>query len=195
MKFKWLLLISFTFFIYNCGSNNSDLTPEASKSTIKGAPNWYINTKCKEGYKCSVASATSQDMQIAVNKATSDASTILAGMVETEMNGLVKRVREEVGQDDDSDLLDTFSQVQEQIIATTLQDYSVPKKEIVREKNSKGNNIFRAYVYVEWDEGAAQERMLQKIKDDKALFDLIRSTELYEEMEEKVEKYRKRYNK
>ena len=193
MKFKLLLFISFTFFIYNCGSKNADLTPEASKSIIKGAPKWYLNTPSKDGYIIVPSSATSQDMQLAVNKATLDAANTLASMIRSEMNALVKRVREEVGQDDDSDLLDTFSQVQEQVVATTLENYKLSKKEILREKNSTGKNIFRAYVLIEWDEGAAQEKLLQQIKNDQALFDMIRATDLYEEMEQKVEKYRERY--
>ena len=48
---------------------------------------------------------------------------------------------------------------------------------------------------IEWDEGAANKRLLQKIKEDEKLYTLMRSTELFEEMDEKVEKYRKRYNK
>ena len=109
MKFKLLLFISLTLFIYNCGSKNTDLTPEASKSTIKGAPDWYLDTPSKDGYIIVPSSATSQDMQLAVNKATLDASNTLASMIRSDMNALVKRVREEIGQDDDSDLLDTFS--------------------------------------------------------------------------------------
>ena len=39
---------------------------------------------------------------------------------------------------------------------------------------------------MEWDEGAAQKRLLQKIKENEELFTLIRATELFEEMEEKI---------
>ena len=48
---------------------------------------------------------------------------------------------------------------------------------------------------VEWDENAANKKLLQKIKDDEKLYTLMRTTELFEEMDKKVEKYRKRYNK
>ena len=39
---------------------------------------------------------------------------------------------------DNSIIAHQFSQVQEQVVATTLQDWSVSKKEVMREKNSKG---------------------------------------------------------
>ena len=139
----FLTLIVFTF--QQCAKSKTDLNPEASKSIIKGAPDWYLDTPTKEGFKLVSSSATSKDMKVAINKGSLDAANTLASMVRSEMNALVKRVREETGHEDDSDLLDRFSQVQEQVVATTLEDWKVSKKNIYREKNSKGNNIFRAY--------------------------------------------------
>ena len=118
----------------------------------------------------------------------------LAGQVSSEMNGLVKRAQEETGLGADSDLIDQFSQTQEQVITTSLKDWKVSEKEI-QEERSNNQNIYRAYVLIEWDEGAANKRLLQKIKEDEKLYTLMRSTELFEEMDKKVEKYRKRYNK
>jgi len=102
-----------------------------------------------------------------------------------------KRVQEETGLGSESELLDRYSQTQGQIIATALQDYVVAKKQIMEEK-SNNQNIFRAYILLEWDEGAANKRLLDKIKADKEIYDAIRASELMEEMESKVEAYRKR---
>tara|TARA_Y100001980_G_C14555236_1_gene343330 strand:+ start:417 stop:770 length:354 start_codon:yes stop_codon:yes gene_type:complete len=114
-------------------------------------------------------------------------------MINSDMNALLKRVREEIGTDDDSSLVDTFSQVQEQVVSTSINNYNISKKQILREKNNDGKNIFRAYVLIEWDENAADEKILEQIKSDKALYDLMRTTELYDEMSNKVEKYKKKY--
>ena len=107
------------------------------------------------------------------------------------MNALIKRVREETGVSTDSDILDRFSQTQEQIISTSINDYDIMKKEIL-EESSDSQDIFRAYILIEWDEGAAQKRLLDRIKADKEIYDAIRASELYEEMEQKVDAYRKR---
>ena len=182
-------------FAINCGSNKGpDLSPEVSRKTLKNAPKWFMNTPEKEGYKYTTATATSQDMQLAVNKARLDAAQNLAGQVSSEMNGLVKRAQEETGLGADSDLIDQFSQTQEQVITTSLKNWKVSEKEI-QEERSNNQKIYRAYVLIEWDEGAANKRLLQKIKEDEKLYTLMRSTELFEEMDKKVEKYRKRYNK
>lgn len=184
-----------TLFLTGCGTTKGpNLAPEPTGKVMKNIPDWYINTPKKDGFRYAGATATSRDLQIAVNKATLDASNQLAGAMDSEMNALVKRVREETGISTDSDILDRFSQTQEQIISTALKDYEIVKKEILEEK-SDSQDIFRAYILVEWDEGAAQKRLLDRIKADKEIYDAIRATELYEEMEQKVEAYRQRKGK
>ena len=53
----FLTLIVFTF--QQCAKSKTDLNPEASKSIIKGAPDWYLDTPTKEGFKLVSSSATS----------------------------------------------------------------------------------------------------------------------------------------
>ena len=110
------------------------------------------------------------------------------------MEGYTKRVQEETGLGGNSDILDTYSQTQAQIIATSLQDYKVVEKEILEEK-SNNQNIFRSYILLEWDEGAANKKLLDQIQADKKLYDAIRASDLMNEMEAKVEAYRNRMNK
>jgi len=194
MVFKNLLLISILFVAMNCMAGNTDLNPEANRKVVDNAPEWFKTNPEEEGFKFETASATSQDMQLAIDKARVSASTAMAGTVQAEYNGLAKSIKEETGREDDSDILDRFSQVQEQVIASSLGDLEVAKKEIYAEKTKKGKNIYRAYVLVKWNEGAAQERLLNRIKADKEIYEAIRASELYQEMEEKVEKYREKYS-
>ena len=176
----------------NCSSNKgTDLSPEPTRKVMKNIPDWYLNTPVKDGFRYEAATATSQDLQISVNKATVDAASRLAATIESEMEGYTKRVQEETGLGADSDILDSYSQTQGQIIATSLKDYTVAKKEILEEK-SNNQDIYRSYILIEWDEGAANKRLLDKIKADEQLFNAMRASELFSEMEAKVEKYRER---
>ena len=191
-KNNMIMILFITLFFSGCGSSKGpNLSPEPTRKVMKNIPNWYIKTPKKEGFRYAGATATSRDLQLAVNKATQDAATQCAGSMDSEMNALVKRVREETGVSTDSDILDRFSQTQEQIISISLNDYDIVKKEIL-EESSDSQDIFRAYILIEWDEGAAQKRLLDRIKADKEIYDAIRASELYEEMEQKVEAYRKR---
>jgi len=195
-RIRTLSIISLIgLFTLNCGSNKGpDLSPDASRKTIKDVPAWYIDAPVKESFKYVASTATSQDMQMAVNKATLDASNRLVGQVESEMNALVKRAQEETGLGADSHIIDRFSQTQEQVITTSLKDWSVSKKEIQEEKSDVGR-IYRAYVLVEWDAGAAHQRLLNQLKQNEEIYTQIRATELFDEMEQKVEAYRERYGK
>ena len=134
-------------------------------------------------------------MQMATDKARTAAATALAGLIESEWNGLVKRAQEETGLAENSKIIDQFSNTQEQIISNRLQDIRVAKRELQEEKTNDGRRIYRAYVLVEYDEGAAHKRLLAKIKADEQLYNALRATELFEEMEDKVEAYHQRYNK
>ena len=87
--------------------------------------------------------------------------------------------------------LDQFSTTQENVISNQLDSVRVKEKEIQVE-NSDGTRIYRAFVLVEFDENAAQTKLLAQIKADQQLYDAIKAAELIEEMEQKVEAYRQR---
>lgn len=187
-----ILVISGLILIGCSSKGGPDLTPEASSKTIKAAPDWFLNPPQKEGFIIHSSSATSQDMQMALDKARTSAASTLAGLIESEWNGLVKRAQEETGLAESSQVIDHFSNTQEQVISNRLKDIRVAQREIMEEKTDDGTRIYRAYVLVEYDEGAAQKRLLAQIKADEQLYTAMRATELYDEMEQKVAAYRQR---
>ena len=186
----YITIIGFLFI--GCGSKSGpDLSPEASRKTVKNLPDWYLNTPVKEGFKYQAAEATSQSMQLAVDKARVAAVSNLSQMIKSEWNGYTKRVQEETGMGSDSKLLDQFSSTQENVISNQLEGVIVKKKDIQVE-NSDGTRIYRIFVLVEFDENAANEKLLAQIKADQQLYDAIKASELVDEMEQKVEAYRQR---
>lgn len=194
MKKIIVLIMMMAIFVGCSGKKGPDLSPEASRKTIGNMPSWFINPPKKEGFRFNAGTATSQDMQLALDKARTSAATTLAGLVESEWNGLAKRAQEETGLGPDSDIIDQFSNVQEQIISKQLNDLSIAEQTVQEEKSDVGR-IYRAYVLVEFNEDAANERLLARLKANEKIYNAIRATELFDEMEDKVAKYRERYNK
>ena len=185
-------LLTFSLLIIGCGSKSGpDLSPEASSKTVKNLPDWYKITPVKEGFKYQASEATSQSMQLAVDKARVAAVSNLSQMIKSEWNGYTKRVQEETGMGSDSKLLDQFSSTQENVISNQLEGVIVKEKDIQVE-NSGGTRIYRVFVLVEFDENAAQAKLLAQIKADQQLYDAIKAAELIDEMEQKVEAYRQR---
>ena len=197
MKYNlFTVIITSSLILTGCGSKGGpDLSPEASRKTIKSAPDWMLNPPYKEGFVQHASTATSQDIQMALDKARTSAATTLAGLIESEWNGLIKRAQEETGLAENSKIIDHFSNTQEQVISNRLQDIRVARRKLQEEKTDDSRRIYRAYVLVEYDQGASQKRLLAKIKADEQLYNALRATELYEEMEDKVEAYRQRHNK
>ena len=182
----------FGLLFIGCGSRSGpDLSPEASRKTVKNLPDWYLNTPVKEGFKYQTAEATSQSMQLAVDKARVAAVSNLSQMIKSEWNGYTKRVQEETGMGSDSKLLDQFSSTQENVISNQLEGVIVKEKD-VQVENSDGTRIYRVFVLVEFDENAAQEKLLAQIQADQELYDAIKASELVDEMEKKVEEYHQR---
>ena len=181
--------------LVGCSSTKGpDLTPEANRKTISNMPEWMMNTPVKDGFKYHSATEVSQDMQLAIDKAELKAANKLAGQMDSEMNGLVERAQEETGLGANSHIIDQFKQTQEQIISKSLKDYRLAKKQVQEEKTDTGY-IYRAYVLIEYDEGASQKRLLAQMKADEQVYNAMRATELFDEMERKVEAYRNRKNK
>ncbi len=191
-KYYIIMTIAALFIFIGCGSQSGpDLSPEASSKTVKNLPDWYLNTPVNEGFKYSAAEATSQSMQLAIDKARVAAVSNLSQMIKSEWNGYTKRVQEETGMGSDSNLLDQFSSTQENVISNQLEGVIVKEKD-VQVENSDGTRIYRVFVLVEFDENAANNKLLAQIKADQQLYDAIKASELVDEMEQKVEAYRQR---
>ena len=192
---KILYMFSMTILcllLIGCGSKSGpDLSPEASSKRVKNVPKWYLETPNKEGYLYATANATSQNMQLGIDKARMSAVSILSQMIKSEWSGYSQRVQEEIGSGIDSKLLDKFSQTQENTISNQLENVIVKEKDI-QVMNSGGTRIYNVYILVEYDTNAAHERLLQQIKADQELYDAIKAAELVDEMEQKVEAYRQR---
>jgi len=150
-----------------------------------------IKTPEKKGFKYTAAQATSQSMQLAVDKARVAAVSNLSQMIKSEWSGYTKRVQEETGMGSESKLLDQFSTTQENVISNQLENISVKEKDI-QVMQSSGVRIYNVYVLAEFNINAAQEKLLAQIKADQQLYDAIKASELVDEMEQKVEAYRQR---
>lgn len=149
-----------------------------------GIPSWYTKIPDKKGHRYAVGTEKGDELQNAQDEAREIAVRALAQQMGTEMSGNMKRAQEEIN---DRAAVDNFRSMQENVFSIKIGDYRVAKQEIVKEKG-----LFRVYVLVEYDERAAQKRLLDQIKSNKELHEAMRTTELYEEMEKEVAEFRAR---
>jgi hypothetical protein len=153
-------------------------------SCASSIPSWYTNIPDKKGHRYAVGTEKGDELQNAQDEAREIAVRALAQQMQTEMSGNMKRAQEEIN---DRAVVDNFRSMQENVFSIKIGDYRVSKQKIVKEKG-----LFRVYVLVEYDERAAQKRLLDQIKSNKELHEAMRTTELYEEMEREVAEFRAR---
>lgn len=176
-----ILLGMFAIFMIGCGGGGPETTEEKQLSTL---PDWYVNVPQDPNFLFSAATATSRDMQLAVDKAKQQARLDVASQLDVKIKGLTKKFDEEVGLNEDSELLASFTQASKSVVSTTLQGSRVDKQEILTE-----GSLFRAYVLMQLPWGDARAEMLSKIKNTQNLYTRFRASQAFNELDKEVEEY------
>ena len=166
-------IITFTLlYIFSCAG------------TVK-APKWYNNPPKKKGYIYAVGTEISDRRQSAISQARDEAAADLAAKIQTEVERQNERVLEEVA---DKTVVNVWTSAQKTLVAQTLQNYNEVKSE-VKQPNRKS---FEAFVLLELNLTAAQDRMLDDLEKDAKIMAKLRKSDLIQEMEKDIEAYRKR---
>lgn len=177
--FALTLAVLMGIMLFSCGGG---------KSTVKGsnieAPEWYLNPPQDPNFIMAVATATSPDMQLAIDKAKNLARADIAQQLEVKIKGLEKNFREQVGGGEDAQLLEQFTSVNKTVVSNVLRGVRVKQQDIKKE-----GNVFRAYVLMEMPFGAAAEELLNQMKKQKEMYTRFRATQAFQELEKEVDKY------
>jgi hypothetical protein len=156
--------------------------------TVDGreVPEWYLNTPEDPNYVYAANTATSQRMQVAIDKATTGARGDLAASLETKIESMTKSFTEEVG----DDLRQQYTEAQKEITSQVLKGTSPNQKEVFQQDN----DTWRAYVLMELPVGEAAQQFLSKInslnKEDE-MYTRFRSSQAFKEMQQAVDEYEK----
>ena len=130
---------------------------------------------------------TSRDMQVCLKKAKAEAQMDLAQQMETKLSNLTKQFQEEVGVDEDSELLQQFSSATKVVTDQTLNGARLDKQEILPERG-----IYRAYVLMSLPIGPANQLLMDKLKSNQALYTRFRATQAFEDLDKELKAYRDR---
>ena len=152
-------------------------------------PKWYLKLPVKKGYVYAVGTEKGDKIENAVSEATKVAAEKLGSQMEMEIEANAKRAQEEVN---DIAAVNSFNTTFKTIMAKSLSDWTVHKQDIVPAGKQDGKSMYQAFVVIEWNETAAQERVLEQLKADEKLYQQFRSTELLNDLEKDVAEYRKR---
>jgi hypothetical protein len=157
----------------------------AAKTDMGDIPDWYSSPPTDDSYLFAPATSTSRDMQLAVNKAKTQAQAALAGQLETRLGNLTKQFQEEVGQGESSELLEQFTSATKVVVQQTLNGARVDQQKLLKE-----SGVFRAYVLMSLPVGAANQALMDKVRANQALYTRFRASQAFEELNKELEQYK-----
>lgn len=179
-------IIGVLLMAWSCGGGpkHTDLTPPPSRDVVESAPSWYRDPPADADYLLGVSTATSRDMQLAVNKAQAEGRNQIAQQLDVRFGTLAKRFQEEVGIGDDSELLDEFTQVYKAVTSEVLTGSRMRDQQIQTE-----GDIYRVYALMEMPIGAANQALLAKIRTREHLYTRFRASQAFKELEDEITRY------
>ncbi len=180
---KWILLIIPILGAAIIGCGGSQSLQSAGTGDI---PDWYVNVPQDPNYLFAANTQTSQDMQLAIDKATEAGRADIGRQMQVKIEGLQKRFSEETGTGNDAQLLQMFTQAEKTVVSTSLEGSRVKQQKIV-----KDGALWRAYVLVEYPIGAANEALMQQIKNNNQMYTRYRASQTFKELQDEVDKYDK----
>lgn len=178
----FIIFLSGTLLFSACSSQKP--LPDADALEI---PSWFANPPEDPNYIFVPRTATSRNLQTAINSASVDARAEIGRTVEVRVEAMQKNFTEEVGVDDDATFRQMFEEVSRTVVATSLSGSRVKEQ-----KYERDGNIWRAYVLMEYPIGAANRQLMDQIRDREEMYTRFRQSQSFQELEEAVRNYEER---
>jgi hypothetical protein len=176
---SFLPIFTVIVLLAGCGGSKEVAQPGASD-----IPDWYTTPPSDPNFLFAPKSATSADMQLAIEKASADARADISRQMEVRVQSLVKKFDEEVGTGNDTQLLSQFTSASKQVTSNVLTGSKIKYQKVTREGNG-----YRAYVLMQLPVGAAADQLLQSMKKNDKTYTRFRATETFKELDDEAKKY------
>lgn len=170
------LLLPAVMLLSACSSNKA--LPDVETGNI---PSWYLSKPTDPNYFFASSTQTSRDMQAAMDRATQNARVQISQTVNSHVESITEDFTEEVGADDSSQYLSYFMNASRTVTDNSLSGSQVVKSDVVRD-----GELWRAYVLVQYPIGAANQALMDQIKEDEQLYTRFRAAEAFKKLDEQT---------
>ena len=154
------------------------------KSATSVIPNWYKQLPKEDNIIYTVGSATSPNLQLAVDMATLNAKYTLADRINGKLDAMMKTFTSKIGSDDiDSSVLQEIEKVSKNVIASVDVAGYNPKEIEVYPSGTQ----YRAFVLLEYSDEEARKIIINRLRKDQMVYSKIKSTNAWKELENEVD--------
>ena len=154
------------------------------KSATSIIPTWYKQLPKEDNVIYTVGSATSPNLQLAVDMATLNAKYTLADRINGKLDAMMKTFTSKIGSDDiDSSVLSEVEKVSKNVIASVDVAGYNPKEIEVYPSGTQ----YRAFVLLEYSDEEARKIIINRLRKDQMVYSKLKSTSAWKELEGEVE--------
>lgn len=191
-----VLLASCALVLGACSSSpstNMAITDPIKYKTLKVEtqvnliPDWYLNYPKDENTIYSSGTAVTPDLQLAMDIAVLNAKTTLADRINGRLSSKTKSFIAKIGS---TDLDAEVSQDIERVTTNLIADVDVAGYAVQQSKVVQDGPQFRAFVLLAYSDAEANKILLNRLRKEKMLFDKLKATNAYKDLEESVDKHK-----
>lgn len=155
---------------------------EQVKDTVGDAPSWYLTPPKDDVSLYGAGTATSADMQMAVDKATLTGKRQVADRLKSLLSAKMKDFASESGAGEDARVQSEVERVTTNVVTeANMAGYQVAKTEI---KPQGGQ--YRAYVLVQYPLGTANRVLVDQTRKNEVLESKLRASKAFQELEQDI---------
>jgi len=138
---------------------------DSVKAAVDESPAWFVSPPADEFSVYSPGTATSADLQFAVDKAVLSAKRSLADRVNSKLSAKMKDFISESGAGEDTQILHEGEQVTSNLITeVNLASYNVTERKII-----PSGPQYRVYVLLQYPLGSANRLLVERVKKNSVL--------------------------
>ena len=155
---------------------------------IGNIPDWFKEQPEDSDNIFSAGTAVTPDLQFSIDAAVLNAKVILADRINSRMRSQAKQFKAKVGSGDlDASVISEFERAVKNITADTdVSGYHMAEVEVVPHGTQ-----YRAFVLLEYSDSEARKILTNRIRKDEMLFNKLRATKAWKELDENAEKQNK----
>ena len=158
------------------------------KEQIDSIPAWFKEQPEDTSNIFSAGTSVTPDLQFSIDAAVLNAKVILADRINSRMRSQAKQFKAKVGSGDlDASVISEFERAVKNITADTdVSGYHMAEVEVVPHGTQ-----YRAFVLLEDSDSEARKILTNRIRKDEMLFNKLRATKAWKELDENASKQNK----
>jgi hypothetical protein len=158
-------------------------THDEVKSVVSEAPDWYIKPPQDDQKLFAPGTATSGDLQLAMDESALAAKRTLADSLKGLLSGKMKQFVSESGTSDAIPTKEVESVTTDVITEANVSGYRQVQAKVIPEGTK-----YRAYVLIEYSMAQANQGLADRVKQDPQLESKLRASKAFEDLEKDIQK-------